>query len=152
MLNTVILMGRLTADPELRTTSSGVSVARFSLAVDRDYQGNGAERATDFIDVVAWRQRAEFVSKYFRKGQQVAVKGSIQTGSYTDKDGNKRRTWEVVADNVYFADSKRDSASSENTGYGNSSYSNNTVNEQPAAFSNGTSEDFTPIIDDDLPF
>lgn len=151
MLNTVILMGRLTADPETRTTASGVSVARFSLAVDRDYQANGAERVTDFIDIVAWRQRADFVGKYFRKGQQVAIKGSIQTGSYTDKDGNKRRTWEVVADNVYFADSKRDSASSENAGYGNSNYSN-PVNEQPASFSNGASEDFTPIIDDDLPF
>ncbi len=152
MLNTVILMGRLTADPEVRTTSSGVSVARFSLAVERDFQANGAERVTDFIDIVAWRQRAEFVGKYFHKGQQVAVKGSIQTGSYTDKDGNKRRTWEVVADNVYFAEGKRDSYSSENTGYSNNNYSNNTVNEQPASFSNGASEDFTPIVDDDLPF
>lgn len=149
MLNTVILMGRLTADPELRTTSSGIQVASFTLAVDRDFQSNGAERATDFIDVVVWRQRADFVSKYFRKGQQMAVRGSLQTRSYTDKDGNKRRAWEVVADNVYFADSKRDSSSSE----GYSAPAESSVrNEQPASFTSGSTEDFTPIIDDDLPF
>lgn len=151
MLNTVILMGRLTADPEMRTTSSGISVVRFTLAVERDYQANGTERATDFIDIVAWRQRAEFVSKYFHKGMQVAVKGSVQTGSYTDKDGNKRKTWEVVADNVYFADSKRDSGYQNNES-GSSTYGSNAVSEQPASFQNGASEDFTPIIDDDLPF
>ncbi len=149
MLNTVIIMGRLTADPEARTTASGLQVASFTLAVDRDFQSNGAERATDFIDVVAWRQKADFVSKYFRKGQQMAVKGSLQTRSYTDKDGNKRRAWEVVADNVYFADSKRDSSSSE--GY-SAPADNYTRNEQPATFSSGNTEDFTPIIDDDLPF
>ncbi len=152
MLNTVIIMGRLTADPEMRSTASGLPVASFTLAVDRDFQSNGAERATDFIDVVAWRQRAEFVSKYFRKGQQMAVKGSLQTRSYTDKDGNKRRAWEVVADNVYFADSKRDSGSSEGATYGSNASYSNAASEQPASFSNGASEDFTPIIDDDLPF
>ncbi len=151
MLNTVILMGRLTAEPETRTTSSGFSVSRFTLAVDRDYQANGAERATDFIDIVAWRQRADFVGKYFHKGMQVAVKGSIQTGSYTDKDGNKRRSWEVVADNVYFAEGKRDSGYQNNDG-GSSTYGSNAVSEQPASFQSGASDEFTPIIDDDLPF
>ncbi len=149
MLNTVIIMGRLTADPEIRSTASGLPVASFTLAVDRDFQ-SGSERVTDFIDVVAWRQKAEFVSKYFRKGQQMAVKGSIQVRNYTDKEGNKRRAWEVVADNVYFADSKRDS-SYEGSTYGGSSYSN-TASEQPASFSNGSNDDFTPIVDDDLPF
>lgn len=102
MLNRAILMGRLTADPDLRQTPNGVSVATFSLAVSRNYNKD----QTDFINIVAWRQTADFVGKYFSKGQLVAVEGSIQTRSYTDKQGNKRTAFEVVADQVYFAESK----------------------------------------------
>ena len=120
MLNHIVIMGRLTRDPELRRTGSGVAVASFSLAVDRDFAPkDGGERETDFIDCVAWRQTGEFVSKYFAKGRMAVVSGRLQIRSWTDKDGNKRRTAEVVADNVYFGDSKRD-----NDG-GNSSYSGN---------------------------
>ncbi len=109
MLNHIIIMGRLVRDPELRRTGSGVAVASFSLAVDRDFSPrDGGERETDFIDCVAWRQTGEFVSKYFTKGRMAVVSGRLQIRSWTDKDGNKRRTAEVVADNVYFGDSKRD--------------------------------------------
>lgn len=110
MLNHVVLMGRLTRDPELRRTANGIAVASFSLAVDRDFAAQGAEKETDFIDIVAWRNTAEFVSKYFTKGRMAVVSGRLQIRSWTDKDGNKRRTAEIVADNVYFGDSKRDSA------------------------------------------
>ena len=108
MLNTVVLMGRLTADPELRHTSNDIAVTSFTLAVDRSYVRSGSDRVTDFINVVAWRNTAEFVSKYFNKGQLVAIQGSIQTRTYQDKDGNKRYAVEVVADNVHFAEPKRD--------------------------------------------
>ena len=109
MLNHITIMGRLTRDPELRRTGSGIAVASFSLAVDRDFSPrDGGERETDFIDCVAWRQTGEFVSKYFTKGRMAVVSGRLQIRSWTDKDGNKRRTAEVVADNVYFGDSKRD--------------------------------------------
>ena len=106
MLNSVCLMGRLTADPELKSTQSGVSVCSFRIAVDRTYTPKGQEKQTDFINIVTWRSTAEFVSRYFRKGQLVAVQGSIQTSQYTDRDGNKRTAYEVVADNVFFAESK----------------------------------------------
>ncbi len=109
MLNHIVIMGRLTRDPELRRTGSGVAVASFTLAVDRDFGGrDGGERETDFIDCVAWRQTGEFVSKYFTKGRMAVVSGRLQIRSWTDKDGNKRRTAEIVADNVYFGDSRRD--------------------------------------------
>lgn len=109
MLNHIVLMGRLTRDPELRRTGSGVAVASFTLAVDRDFGGrDGGERETDFIDIVAWRSTAEFVSKYFAKGRMAVVSGRLQIRGWTDKEGNKRRSAEVVADNVYFGDSKRD--------------------------------------------
>ena len=108
MLNASVLMGRLTADPELRHTPNGVAVTSFTLAVDRPYAKAGADRQTDFIDIVAWRTAAEFVSKYFRKGQMMAVQGAIQTRTYTDKDGNKRKAFEIVADKVSFAGSKRE--------------------------------------------
>ena len=107
MLNKVILMGRLVRDPELRHTGNGTAVASFSLAVDRDYKSQSGERETDFIDIVAWRSTAEFVSKYFSKGRMAVVDGRLQIRDWTDKDGAKRRTAEVVADNVYFGDSKR---------------------------------------------
>ena len=110
MLNKIFLMGRLTRDPELRRTQSGTAVTSFSLAVDRDFKGQNGEKETDFIDVVAWRNTAEFVSKYFTKGRMAIVEGRLQIRDYTDRDGNKRRAAEVVADNVYFGDTKRDSA------------------------------------------
>jgi single-strand DNA-binding protein len=108
MLNHIVLMGRLTRDPELRQTQSGVSVASFSLAVDRDYGGrDGGEKQTDFIDIVAWRSTAEFVSKWFTKGQMAVVSGRLQIRDWTDKEGGKRRSAEVVVDNVYFTESKK---------------------------------------------
>ena len=111
MLKHIVIMGRLTRDPELRQTQSGPAVTSFSLAVDRDFGSrDGGERQTDFIDVVAWRHTGEFVSKYFVKGQMACVSGRLQIRDWTDRDGNKRRSAEVVADNVYFADSKRDRA------------------------------------------
>jgi single-strand DNA-binding protein len=111
MLNKIFLMGRLTRDPELRRTQSGTAVASFSLAVERDFKDkDSCERTTDFIDVVAWRQTGEFVSKYFTKGRMAVVEGRLQVRSWKDKDGNNRRTAEVVADQVYFGDSKRDDA------------------------------------------
>ena len=108
MLNKIILMGRLTRDPELRRTRSGTAVTSFSLAVDRDFKSQSGEKETDFIDVVAWRSTAEFVSKYFTKGRMAVVEGRLQIRDWTDKDGGKRRSAEIVADNVYFGDSKRD--------------------------------------------
>ena len=111
MLNRIILMGRLTRDPELRRTGSGTPVTSFSLAVDRDFKSQSGEKETDFIDIVAWRSTAEFVSKYFTKGRMAVVEGRLQIRDWTDRDGGKRRSAEVVADNVYFGDSKRDGGS-----------------------------------------
>ena len=111
MLNKIILMGRLTRDPELRRTQSGTAVASFTMAVDRDYKSQDGERETDFIDVVAWRGTGEFVSKYFTKGRMAVVEGRLQVRDWKDKDGNKRRSTEVIADNVYFGDSKKVSES-----------------------------------------
>ena len=110
MLNKAILMGRLTADPELRKTSGDVSVTTFTLAVNRSFTRQGEQAQTDFIDIVAWRNTAEFASKWFTKGMQVAVSGKIQTRTWEDKQGNKRKSVEVVADEVFFADSKRGDA------------------------------------------
>lgn len=106
MLNRVILMGRLVADPELRQTPNGISVATFRIAVDRNYQAKGAERQADFISCVAWRQTGEFISRYFQKGRMIALEGSLQTRNYEDKSGNKRTAYEVVVDQAFFADSK----------------------------------------------
>ena len=150
MLNHIVIMGRLTRDPELRRTGSGVAVASFTLAVDRDF-GNreSGERETDFIDCVAWRNTGEFVSKYFTKGSMAVVSGRLQIRGWTDKEGNKRRSAEVVADNVYFGESKRGSEG------GNASYA------APAAPSFGgysapanPASDFAMLDDDDaqLPF
>ncbi len=142
MLNCAVLMGRLTADPEVRQTPSGVSVCRFSIAVERAYVKQGEQRQADFIDIVTWRQTAEFVGKYFQKGSMIAVQGSIQTGSY-EKDGVKRRTFEVVADNVSFCGSKSES--------GNAAPRANM--DAAPAFSNGNVDDFDASADDDeLPF
>ena len=109
-LNRIIIMGRLTRDPELRRTQSGTSVTSFSLAVDRDFKSQSGEKETDFIDIVAWRNTAEFVCNYFTKGRMAVVEGRLQIRDWTDRDGGKRRSAEVVADNVYFADSRRESA------------------------------------------
>lgn len=109
MLNKIFIMGRrLTRDPELRTTNSGTSVASFSLAVDRNYKGADGEKETDFIDCVAWRSTAEFAAKYFTKGRMAVVEGRLQIRPWTDKEGNNRRSAEVIVDNMYFGDSKRD--------------------------------------------
>ena len=124
MLNHITIMGRLTRDPELRRTGSGVAVASFTVAVDRDFSGrDGGERETDFIDCVAWRQTGEFISKYFTKGRMIIVEGRLEMRDWTDKDGNKRRTAEVVADNVYFGESRRNSEGG--NAYGGNTYGGN---------------------------
>lgn len=110
MLNHIVLMGRLTRDPELRRTQNGTAVASFTLAVERDYNADSSNKQTDFIDIVAWRNTAEFVSRYFTKGRMAVVSGRLQIRDWTDRDGNKRKSAEAVADNVYFGDSKRDSS------------------------------------------
>lgn len=134
MLNKILIMGRLTRDPELRRTASGTAVTSFTLAVDRDFKGQNGEKETDFIEVVAWRNTAEFVAKYFGKGRAAVVEGRLQIRDWKDKDGSNRRSAEVVADNVYFADSKRD-------------VSDNNVVNYPA------SNNFAEIDDeDDVPF
>ena len=158
MLNHITIMGRLVRDPELRRTGSGIAVASFTVAVDRDFGSrDGGERETDFIDCGAWRQTGEFVSKYFTKGRMIVVSGRLQIRSWNDKDGNKRRTAEVVADNCYFGDSKRDG---ESTGsFGGNTYGGNAYS-APAPSYGGYSapaapaSDFAMLEDDDaqLPF
>jgi single-strand DNA-binding protein len=150
MLNTAVLMGRLTADPELKTTQSNLAVTSFTLAVDRSYVKQGADRQADFINIVAWRSTADFVCKYFKKGQLVAVQGSIQSRSYTDKEGNKRIAFEIVAEKVFFAEGKRDGSA--NTSTFNTSAQRPEIS-APASFSSGEIGDFEEIADDDdLPF
>ena len=141
MLNKVVIMGRFTKDPELRRTGSGTAVTSFSLACDRDFKSQSGEKETDFIEVVAWKNTAEFVSKYFSKGRMAVVEGRLQIRDWTDKAGSKRTTAEVVADNVYFADSKR-------------SESNDNQKENFNALSGRMSDDFVPISEEDgeIPF
>jgi len=149
MLNVVALNGRLVADPELKTTQTGLSVCSFRIAVDRSYS-KGAEKQTDFIDIVTWRQQAEFVGKYFRKGQLIAVNGSIQTRTWQDKDGNKRYAVEVVADRVHFAERKQDGA-----GFpAMAPVPDERFSNEPApAYQSGDTGDFVEVTgDDDLPF
>ena len=160
MLNHIVIMGRLTRDPELRRTGSGIAVASFTVAVDRDFGKNeNGEKETDFIDCVAWRQTGEFVSKYFTKGRMAVVSGRLQIRPWTDKDGNKRRTAEIVADNVYFGDSKRDGDSG--NAYGGNAYGGNSYAAPAAPAYGGYSapaaapaSDFAMLSDDDaqLPF
>lgn len=160
MLNHIVLMGRLTRDPELRRTGSGVAVASFTLAVDRDYAAQGAEKETDFVDIVAWRNTAEFVSKYFAKGRMAVVTGRLQIRNWQDKEGNKRRSAEVVADNVYFGDSKRDNADggSFNQSQGYAQSFNQVPQQQPTYQApqnvSAAPSDFSMLSDDDpdLPF
>lgn len=156
MLNHIVLMGRLTRDPELRRTGSGIAVASFTLAVDRDFGSrDGGEKETDFIDIVAWRNTAEFVSKYFTKGRMAVVSGRLQIRNWNDKDGNKRRSAEVVADNVYFGDSRRDGDSGSSYGGSYSSPSSHTAPQQSAYTAPAApASDFAMLEDDDaqLPF
>lgn len=150
MLNYITIMGRLTRDPELRRTGSGTAVASFTVAVDRDFGSkDGGEKETDFIDCVAWRSTGEFVSKYFTRGRMIVVSGRLQIRSWTDKDGNKRRTAEVVADNCYFGDSKRDS-DGESAGYNQDAGSYGGY----SAPTNGYQSEFAQLEDNDpmLPF
>ncbi len=142
MFNLVVLTGRLTADPELKTTPNGIPVTSFSIAVNRNYRA-GEEQQTDFINIVAWRQRAEFITKYFKKGSMIGIEGAIQTRKYTDKNGNNRTAVEVVVNNVQFVESKRDGSAAP------------AQNSEPASFSNASVSDFAEIdggMDDDLPF
>ena len=143
MFNLVVLTGRLTADPELKTTPSGVSVTTFSIAVSRRYKA-GEETQADFINIVAWRQTAEFITKYLKKGSMIGIEGSIQTRRYVDKEGKNRTVFEVIANNAQFVESKRDSAPGIDTPVG-----------APASFSNASVNEFTSVpgeSDDDLPF
>ena len=150
-MNVVCLLGRLTGDPELRRTQTDVAVTSFCVAVDRAYQPKGQERQTDFINVVAWRGTAEFICRYFHKGQRIALNGSLQSRQYTDKEGNKRTAYEVVVDNAFFAESKREGAgmsSSSPFGAPIPSYG-----DMPPAFSTASEGDFEEIVgDDELPF
>ena len=143
MLNHIVIMGRLTRDPELRRTGSGIAVASFTVAVDRDFGGrDGGEKETDFIDCVAWRHTGEFVSKYFTKGSMIVVSGRLQIRGWTDKDGNKRRTAEVVADNCYFGESKRSGDQGGSYGgntYGGNSYGGNSYGGNQGGYNGGNS-------------
>lgn len=140
MLNHITVMGRMTADPEMRTAPNGASVASFTLACERDFKNKDGEKETDFIPVVCWRNTAEFVCNYFGKGRAAVASGRLQIRSYTDKDGNKRKAAEIIADNVYFADSKNDSGNQK---------SDYTPNLPPQSADNS----FVPVDDDgDLPF
>ena len=146
MLNSVIMMGRLTADPELRQTPQGVNVCSFTIAVDRTFVKQGEQRQADFFDVVAWRGQADFVSRFFRKGQMIAVQGRMETRTYDDRNGVRRKAYTIVADGLHFADSKKDSNPSGN--------SYDTGSQIPPAFDNVGGNDFREIeaVDDDLPF
>ncbi len=163
MLNRIILMGRLTRDPELRRTQSGTAVASFSLAVDRDFADKATgNRPTDFIDIVAWRNTAEFVSRYFSKGRMAVVEGRLQIRDWQDRDGNRRRSAEVVADNIYFGDSKRDGDGGGRSNYApqaGGSYAPQGGGYSPAAQSSyapgpAAVSEFSELSDDDgeLPF
>ena len=164
MLNHIVIMGRLVRDPELRRTGSGIAVASFRVAVDRDFVSkDGGERKADFIDCVAWRQTGEFISKYFTKGRMIVVEGRLEMRDWTDKEGNKRTSAEIVVANAYFGDSKRDGdggSYSNGNSYGGNSYGGNTYS-APAAPSYGNyaapaapASDFAMLDDDDaqLPF
>ena len=144
MLNNVSIMGRLANNPELRKTQNDIHVTSFTIAVERDFKNANGEKETDFIDIVAWRHTAEFICTYFQKGQLIAVTGSIQTRKYEDKDGNNRKAVEIVANSVYFAESKKDSSKSEKSGNATESSGN------------GSTDGFNPFEDasgdDDLPF
>ncbi len=145
MVNCAVIMGRLVADPELRTTGNGIYVTSFTVAVERRFVRQGEERQADFIDVIAWRQQAEFISKYFRRGSMIAIQGNIQTRTYEDKNGNKRKAVEIVVDNASFCGSKSES--------GTAGRADSVMNAQPApSYSTADEGDFKEIPEDDLPF
>ena len=149
MYNRAIVVGRLTADPELKQTPNGVSVTSFTVAVNRSYASKNGERQTDFLDIVAWRGTAEFICRYFSKGKAILVEGAIQTRSFVDKQGQSRRAWEIVADNAHFVESK---SASQGAGVPAPQF-NDTMAPPPPAYSSGSVEDFTELDDDgDLPF
>ncbi|MCL2033568.1 MAG: single-stranded DNA-binding protein [Oscillospiraceae bacterium] len=147
MYNKAVLVGRLTADPELKSTPNGISVTSFSIAVSRAFAPKGGERQTDFLDIVAWRQTAEFICRYFTKGKAILIEGAIQTRTYVDKNGQNRRAWEIVADSAHFVESK-------NASVGGGAPVPNDAQAPPApAYSSGSVDDFADIDDDgDLPF
>lgn len=159
MLNVVVIMGRLVADPELRTTTSGVNLARFRIACDRSYARPGEQRQTDFLDVVAWRQQADFVCKYFQKGSLIIIEGSIQTRQYQDKNGNNRTGVEIVASNINFGGPKNSGTSGGGSSYQGGQPRQNAPSARPSSieavpsYSAGDNDDFAVIDDsDDLPF
>lgn len=166
MLNRVILMGRITADPELKTTNTGVSVTSFSIAVDRNYVKQGEERKADFLNIVCWRSTAEFVCRYFGKGSLIAVEGQLQSRQFQAKDGSNRYVVEVVADNVSFTGERRDNnAGGYNQSYGGNqsygapsyggsqAYHQEPAQQAPASYQSGSNSDFQDMpLDDDLPF
>ena len=133
MLNHIVVMGRLTRDPELRKTASGVSVTSFTVAVDRDFTQQDGQKETDFLDVVAWRNTAEFAAKYFAKGRMAIVSGRLQIRNWEDKDGNKRRTAEILAENIYFGDSRKDDTAS-STAAQSGGFTSNFSDTQPSGF------------------
>lgn len=152
MINKTILVGRLTADPELRQTQSGISVTSFTVACNRPYT-SGGERTADFINCVAWRQTAEFISKYFRKGNAIGVEGSIQTRKYTDKNGNNRVAFEVVVDSASFIESKAAAAQSSGGNFNNAPSTQQTPAKSDVSYQSGSFDDFQDLeSDDDLPF
>lgn len=152
MLNVIAVMGRLVADPELRKTTNGISTTTFTIACDRNFVKAGGERQTDFFDIVAWRSTAEFASKYFRKGQLIAVNGSLQTRSYEDKEGKKRKVYEIVADNLHFAESRASSGGAA-MGGGQQAPPPRAIPAEQESYSAGAPDDFAVIDDsEDLPF
>ena len=144
MINSAVIMGRLVADPELRQTGNGVSVTSFTVAVEKRFVKQGEERGADYIDVVAWRQTAEFVSRFFRKGSMIAIQGSIQTRTYEDKNGNKRKAVEIVADNASFCGSKAETGTAGRDDTGRA--------EPAPSYATADAGDFNEIPEDDLPF
>ena len=156
MLNHIVIMGRLVRDPEIRRTAAGAACANFTVAVDRDFANQSGEKETDFIDCVAWKQTGEFVGKYFTKGKQIVVSGRLQIRSWTDKDGNKRKTAEIVASNVYFAGSKNEGGDAQTGGGYSGSYGSYGGGQTSGGYAGVTAgtNDYAMLTDDDaqLPF
>lgn len=151
-MNKAFLIGRLAADPELRQTGTGIAVTSFTVAIDRPYTGKGTERQTDWIDIVAWRNTAEFVCKYFQKGSPIIIEGSIQTRMWEDKSGQKRKSVEVVAENVEFVPRSKDAASASLKPNERNEFAPPVAESAPVVYSSGNADDFTVVDDEDLPF
>ena len=155
MLNVVAIMGRLVADPELRTTPQGTNVCSFRIACDRNFVRQGEQRQADFIDIVAWRQQADFVCKYFQKGSPIIVEGSIQTRTYDDKNGQKRKAVEIQADNIEFVPRTKDQPAGNAPAFRapeRAEFAPPVPDPAPVAYSAGEADDFTVVDDEDLPF